>query len=313
MKVTHVVNNDIGCGYAEYARELDAELKKEFDSSITLPGQDVGDVDVIIASYGSFETLCLTPQQTEKWRAEGKKVVLLHRESTGDLTEGCTIPVKHFLGHVDAIVTHEPTNYGTEFIPISFVEVDNLPEPDERFVIGEAGFYDPMKHFETVIDVARAAGAFVNLTIAHYWRTDPAWVRAAVDEMKKKAIKGDEIEMAFLPLPRVIRRLARSTVNMFWHHPSANCSQSTSVGMAIASKRPVLISGNRRFLVMQTQYADEIYVAQEREDAIRIVKEIWEAIQNGKPVRTPKRLYEAYSWRVCGETYRKLIYRVAKG
>lgn len=310
MKVTHVCNRDLACGYGNYARELDTELRQEFDSSITPPGEDVGDAEVVIASYGSTETLGLTPERTEQWRAQGKKVILLYRESEGDLTEGCTIPVKHFLGHVDMIITHEPTNYGTEFVPISFPEIDELPEPDGRLLIGESGFYDQMKHFESVMEVARATGGYVNLTIAHYPRSDWNQVKSRVSEMQRKAIDGDLIELAFLPLPEVVRRLAKSTVNMFWHQAIALCSQSTSVGMAIASKRPVLISGHRRFLVMQTQYADEVYVAQTKEDAIRIVKEIWEAIRVGAPVKTPKRLYEAYSWKACGATYRKLIHKV---
>ncbi len=122
--------------------------------------------------------------------------------------------------------------------------------------------------------------------------------------------EGDFIELNFLPVADVVQKLARSTVNMFWHQWFAPCSQSTSVGMAIAAKRPLIISGHRRFLVMQTQYADEVYVAQTKEDAIRIVKEIWAAIQNGEPVKTPKRLYEAFSWKTCGAQYRALIHRV---
>ncbi len=151
MKVTQVVNKHICCGYAEYARELDTELSKEFNSSITEPGEDVGEAEVVLAYYGSTETKCLTPEQTETWRAQGKKVILLHRESQGDLVEGCVIPVKHFLGHVDAIATHEPTNY-SDFIPISFVEVDNLPEPDGRLLVGEAGFYGTEKNFEVALE-----------------------------------------------------------------------------------------------------------------------------------------------------------------
>ncbi len=311
IRVTHVVNKHVGCGYAEYARELDAELRKEFDSDITEPGQEIDkDVEVVLASYGSTETLCLTPTQTEQWRSEGKKVILLHRESEENKTENCTIPVKHFLGHVDAIVTHEPTDYGTEFIPISFPEIANLPETDGRLIVGEAGFYDPMKHFETALDTAHAAGGCANLTIAHYWRSDLTGEQNAVDRMRRRAMEGDRIELVFLPLSEVIKRLARSTVNMFWHQAIALCSQSTSVGMGIAAKRPLLVSGHRRFRVIQEQYADEVYVAETKEDAIRIVKEIWVAIQKGEQVKMPNRLYEAYSWRTCGEAYRRLIRKV---
>ncbi len=314
MKVTQVVNTHACCGYAEYGRELDFELKKEFETSITLPGgYSVGDAEVVLAYYGSTETLGLRPDECDAWRAQGKKVILLHRESSGDKVELCPIPIKHFLGHVDAIATHEPTNYGTEFIPISFVEIDNLPEPDGRLLIGEAGFYGANKNYETAFEVARAAGGYVNFNIAHYWQTDLVWVRGQVEAMQKAAIEGDFIKLNFtlLPVAEVVRGLARSTVNMFWHKPFLPCSQSTSVGMAIAAKRPVLISDDRRFLVMQTQYADEVYVANTREDAIRIVKEIWAAIQKGEPVKTPKRLYEAFSWRTCGAQYRELIHRVA--
>jgi hypothetical protein len=314
MKVTHVVNKDAVCGYAEYARELDFELRKEFESSIVEPGQDVGDADVVIASYGSTETLGLTPAQTEQWRSQGKKVILLYREAQGDLVENCTIPVKHFLGHVDWIVSHEPTNYGpeypTEFIPISFVEVPSLPDPESRLVIGSAGFYDPMKHFEDVVELARRTGANVNLSIAHYWRSSLDDVKRNIAEMKKKQVEGDWIELVEWPVATVIRQLARSTINMFWHWPASPCSQSTSVGMAIAAKRPLIISTHRRFRVILEQYADEVYIATTGEDAILIVRQVWEKIQNGQEIRVPDRLYKAFSWTTCGEQYRKLIHKV---
>lgn len=309
LKVAHVVNKNAVCGYAEYARELDWELKKEFESSIVEPGQEIGDVDVVIASYGSTETLGLTPHQTEEWRQQGKKVILLHRESEGDLVENCTIPVKHFLGHVDSIITHEPTNY-SEFIPISFPAVVSLPDAELRLVIGSAGFYDTMKHFEDVVELARRTGGNVNLSIAHYWRSDLSHVKRNIAEMKKKEVEGDWIELVDWPVATVIRQLARSTINMFWHWPINPCSQSTSVGMAIAAKRPLIISPHRRFRVILEQYADEVYVARTGDEAVGIVKEVWDAIKNGRPVRIPDRLYKAYNWETCGETYRKLIHKV---
>lgn len=294
MRVGIISNLDEQCGNAQYARELHKELQKHF-ADVKLSDQPE-DAEVVIVNWCP-SVVGYTPEVGQHWKNEGRKVIVIHQQSYGDSS-----PEIPFLMSCHRVVTHEPTNWGSDYIPHGIPVVEGIHEQAQELTIGMAGFYfRTMKGFNVVQDLIIKTDAQANLICAPH----PMGKEHLVEDMPtyRRLVRGRIID-AFLPVKAVVQLLGWSTVNVFWFEEQSDydlTGQSGSVGMGLATGRPVIISNSRKFRVLKELYGDEVYVARDREELYNIVKQL------GDNPRVPKRILKDMSWETTGRQYAELI------
>jgi len=320
MQLAILTNVDEHCGIAEYARNLQGALEPWYKVALFLPEEFVE-----AALYGQVVLVNWHPARVHisvEWvrrmQTEGQaKVVLIHHNSRHEPVQ---VAEGDLLDTVDAVVAHEPFlltvwNAGQQYrvkpvtyIPHGFPAVDGLLEcPSSDLVLGTGGFAFPWKRFDVVIEAARRLGGHANMVC-------PPYPSLNVQELESRwmAVLGAclRMEKSFLSQEAVVRRLALSTINIFWFQSGEAADEFGQTGAArfgVAARRPMIISRHRKFRMLLEEYPEEFYVADTEDDVYRLVEQIWAALRKSESVKCPRRVIEEQAWPMAAARYRCLI------
>jgi hypothetical protein len=298
VKVKVLSNLDEQCGNAAYARDLTRELKKHF-TEVEL-GTHWEHDDVVLVNWCP-SVVDFNSAVGIGWKSEGVKIVLIHQQSYGD-----SYLEKSLMDSVDAIVTHEPTNWGSVYIPHGIPEVDEIHGQSDKLTIGMAGFYfRAVKGFRVVKDVVQKLNAIGNFICGPH-PSNKEFLKADTDELRNELPQGSRVLTEWLPVDSVVQLLGWSTVNIFWFNEQSEyerTGQSGSVGLGLASGRPILLSNSRKFRVLRELYSDEVYVANSPDELLDLVM----VIENDYRPKVPNRILKDMGWSTVGKQYADLI------
>ena len=308
--VALVTNSDERCGNAEYGRQLQAQLSKEFDVTVLKWCPEANGYAACLINYVP-EVVGFSMEQVHKLQASGTKVIFILQNS---------FSTRHEVGPddicvvADAVVAHQPMNIVTRsgrcnfrMIPHGIPEVCTMPYAErESPVIGTAGFALPTKKSDMAIQIAlKLQGKAKIITPSHPW-FDPRRMWA---DWKSTARERVEIIEGFFPQETVIRMLATCTMNVFWTDGRPWPGQSGAVTLALAAKRPTIVHRVPKTSSL-LPYEDEIYFASSEAEAGAVAEMIWKRIQAGEEVKQPNRVLKECGWNSTGRMYRELIHEV---
>ena len=291
------------CGFFQYAQDLERELGRHCGVLLTDSITQTQGSDALVVNWHPIE-VGISAGQVRKIQESGTKVVLIYHQSFEDGSN----ENPELLATCDAVVAHEPGIDGTVYIPHGIPEVSDLPEPYADMVIGTAGFLSEMKRADIVVEAAHRLDGIANI-VAPAHRINAHYLPRALAQWRAQLGNRLWLETSLLPKDDVVRRLARSTVNVFWFQsmtPYDRSGQSGSVRMGLAARRPTIVSTHRKFKTL-FPYENEIYVAETEDDVYRLISEIRHNIQDRKTVKIPSRVIADQGWSVTGTMYMNLI------
>lgn len=311
MKSVVLISNwDLQCGNAEYARDLQKELEKEFEVQ-ALPG-NMHEVRNRLASLSEIVVINWHPARVHvtvddvRWMKKmGKKVILILQNSFRGPVD---VRAGSMLLETDVVVGHEEMEFeGTgvryQYIPHGIVEVQDLPAPYPTPCIGTAGFPFPWKRFDVVAEAAKKFNVRCRMIAprSDQLETD-IFMEGIVGHLGPLA----NVYRSWLPSRQVVSMLAECWVNIFWfnsYSPEDQLGQSGSVRLGLAAKRPTIISTHRKLKTL-FQYDDELYIAGREADVYKHLEEI---LAEPESTKRPKRVVEEMGWSVVGRQYRELV------
>lgn len=312
--MTHVLihtNMHERCGNAEYARDLERELKRWFTE---VTRSDIAPVnfpcDVVIMNWHPAR-VGIPYETIKECRDQGKVVIIIWQNSLPTVWEA-----GNALCAASAVVAHEPmeiSNLKVHYIPHGIPILD-VPEhtTNGQLKIGTAGFPFLWKRNDVVAEAAKRFNAKLILfgpTNEHF------------DAMEHlRGIDGHlagntEIVQNWLPAEDIIKRLAECDVNIFWFQSKQEDDthgQSGSVRLGIAARKPVIISHHRKFRTLMeyaSELCKELYVAWEEEDVYHFIEEI---LSDPAKARRPCKVLKDQGWPSTGKMYADLIEQLLK-
>ena len=314
LKIGVISNWDRQCGNAQYARDLIAELEKEF-VVVGLPASmdqvrqtNIDEVDVVIVNWHPSR-VTLTEQDMTWLKEKGKKVILILQNS---FQESTFVDFGSMLLVVDMVVAHEEMTFMGEqpkfrCIQHGIPEIE-VPAPYEDKWIGTAGFAFPWKRFDVVAEAAKKFGARCRIISS---QSDQMDTKSLLDGIAGHLGPLADMHRDWYPVQEVVQMLAECALNIFWFNSYSledRLGQSGSVRLGLAAKRPTIISTHKKFRTL-LPYGDELYICLREEDVYQAVEEILAAPEKAK---LPKRLLEEMGWSKTGAQYRALVHGLQK-
>lgn len=305
MKVGILTNRHERCGNAAYARDLEVELKKYFEVSVSDSPNDLFFIEglkVVLINWHPAR-VGASKDFVDWWHSRGIKVVIIHQNSL----EG-PAPTEQVYG-CDITVVHEEMGCYS-FIPHGIHMVDGLPAFEKMAAksVGTAGFPFSWKRFDVVAEVAKRFNVKCRIMAPVYEGVD---TNAFVDGLRGHLGELGEINRDWTEVDDVIRFLARNTLNIFWYGTQSigdQLGQSGSVRMGLAAKRPMIISTHRKFKTL-LPYESELYIAETEQQVYDYAEVILRRVHDESyaPVKVPNRILKDMSWEATGTMYRNLI------
>ena len=309
MKVALVSNWHQQCGNAAYARDLLPELQKEFE---VLTFTDPWVVDGVQAAIVNWHPsrVQLPPTAVQQMKARGMKVIVILQNSfVGYYDSGAQDPLRF----ADAVVAHQHMSGNVEIkmIPHGVPVVNELREISKELLIGIAGFPYAWKRFDLVAKVARSLGGrALMIAPTHDMGDVQTEIRNIQAGFPETIVVRD-----WLPVEEVVRQLSTCWFNICWYEhkpPDDLVGQSGSVRMAIASRRPLIVSTHPKLMTLYN-YDDELYVVPTEPEVYTTAKEIAVSLLAGKNgyyqdgLKVPRRIIDEMSWNTTGKMYRDLV------
>jgi hypothetical protein len=306
VKVGLVSNWHERCGIAEYARNLQKELEKEFEVVVFTDPVRVEGVPITIINWHPARTQ-MPPTTLRLIQTRGIKVIVIfHNSDTGYYEAKGDDP----LLYADAVVSHHRMdgNINICYIPHGIPVVDQLRAPGEETYIGIAGFPYAWKRFNVVAEAARRLnGRALLIAPVH----DMGDTHSSVRNIQM-GYPGAIVLRDWMSTEEVVRTLSGCTLNIFWyqHLPGDdNAGQSGSATFGVAAKRPLIVSRHRK-LTHIAAYEDAVYVADTEAQVYEMAAEIVSNLKQGLPVKWPDRILKDMGWDVTGYKYRCLVHNL---
>ena len=305
MRVSLVSNWHERCGVAEYARNLEKELGKQFEV-VREEKVYAAQGDVAVINWHPAR-LVLPPGDVRDLKARGLKTILIVHNSADSY-----MALENHPAHwADAVVAHQKMESNVEitYIPFGIPEVDELRSPGTETYIGIAGFPYAWKRFNLVADVAKRLGGKAVLIAPQHDMGDSTTPINDIQRIYPDA----SVLRHWMTQEEVVRTLSGCTLNIFWYQhmpPDDLQGQSGSVLMGVAAGRPMIVSKHPK-LAHVAVYEDELYVVEKEEDVLPTAREIVEKLAAGEPVKMPGRIKKEMGWGTTGRIYGELIRKVA--
>lgn len=315
MRIGLVSNWGERCGVAEYAQNLVDHLDgsgvevKEVGLPLTFEHVfvETADVDVIHFNYASGIFRNMKLEDWPKFKSRGQKTMLTFHDSSQDMIQRISRS-----GLFDRMVVHEKVDPWRKYIdavtvipqPVKLVYI---PQTEVQQKIGVVGFPFPWKGFWRVAMAAKRLGLGFMALLSE---SDQVDVKGAEVDILRR-YPAAEVNTEWLVYRHIIQKLAECSMTVFDYdysyvgHPLYGIS--AAVRMAMAAKRPLLVSNCRQFRDL-TDYEDEIYFIQNGLD--ETIHRVMEDIKNGRE-RKPNRILLDMNWTTCAEkylhTYKELV------
>ena len=282
------------CGIAEYASDLvNAADKAEVHFRVHAP-QSAGmlhsfEGQIVHLNHEDGLLRMWGPDEVRRLQAMGKRVLMTKHNSDFScrtaLASACNV-----------VVVHETSGDGFVHIPHGIHDWVN-PGIKPQMKIGTAGFPQGHKAFTETAKLAKELGVGLLVITAESPHGDAHATADAIHAVHPDA----EVITDWLSKDEVAAKMAECVVTVFlrWSNMSGI---SGAVRLGLMSGRPVVITQDRQFRDLYTQYPEEVYLIDLPVPSMDAAKSVTEfAISH--QLKKPKRILYDMSWKRCAEQY----------